>query len=203
MTEDIRQHSEIRIVVVDDNRNFQNLMRTILRNLGFRRIEMFGDSDAALGHLTQNFIDFAFVDLAMPHLDGLEWISTVRHLRSVQNQLMPCVLVTGHSSKRTVHSAIKAGADDVLSKPVSPKAIHDHMLRLLESPRSYVHSAGGYFGPDVHDLRSHMSREAPGPRELLAANAQRATRRPHGPTGPVPGLNVPVRPVPSDTTFLD
>ena len=34
-----------RIAVLDDNRNFQNLMRTMLRHLGFRHVEVFGDPD--------------------------------------------------------------------------------------------------------------------------------------------------------------
>jgi CheY-like chemotaxis protein len=202
--------AERRVVVVDDNRNFQQVMRVMLRSFGFRRIDVIAEADHFLGHLEHHHVDFAFVDLVMTGTGGsrqagLSLIRAVRRSPVVVNRAMPMVLVTGHASRGVIVASVEAGADHVLAKPVSPHTVLACLKALKGSERSYGRGADGYFGPDISEARQRLERrlrlsegrrpEAPRATSLAAPAA--GSGRPY----PVPGFNVPVRD--DSSHFLD
>lgn len=198
MVDSVAHHAERRLIVIDDNRNFQNLMRTILRHLGFRSVEVFGDPVAAKTYVAQNQIDLVFVDISMPAFDGVRWIGAVRVDPTVRNRMMPIVVVSGHTSRAVVQAAVNAGADDVLSKPISPRTLHDRALRLLDRPPRYVERANGYVGPDLVLGPRRLERIGRGARSDSGGGRRAEMARPA-----LPGFNVPLKTPEADMTFLD
>lgn len=181
---------DARLIVVDDNRNFQILMRTMLRHLGFRHVEVFADPGEALSHVVDNAVDLALVDLFMPGIDGLQWVRRVRRLAGVANPDMGVIMVTGHAVRRIVVEAVAAGVDAVLVKPLSPDILMRHMRQVLTTRPAYVRRAGGYWGPDatatLARLRGDVVPVAPAPViEHVPAAAERGRRS-------LPGLDVEI-----------
>ena len=201
MADSVAHHAERRLIVIDDNRNFQHLMRTILRHLGFRSVEVFGDPVAAKAYVAQNHVDLVFVDISMPAFDGVRWIGAIRVDPAVRNRMMPIVVVSGHTSRAVVQAAVNAGADDVLSKPISPRTLHDRALRLLDRPQRYVERANGYVGPDLMLGPRRPERSGRGARNDYGVDRRADVVRRTMPA--LPGFNVPLKTPEADMTFLD
>lgn len=137
----------LRALVVDDNRHFLAIMRTMLRAFGVRQIFDCVDAVQAFEALKSSEIDFALVDLKLDSIDGLEFTNLVRSASDSQNPRMPIIMVTAYSERSNVERAIASGIDEFLVKPVSPKMLYERICSVIERPRTYVR-VGGYFGPD-------------------------------------------------------
>ena len=195
--------ADVRICVLDDNRNFQNLMRTLLRSMGFRRVDVFADPIAARAFVVETPCDLAFIDLVMPGISGIEWVRTVRRSAMLANPTMPIALVTGHADRRVLDAAVNAGVDDLLVKPLSPATLHRHTMRLLHHPVPYVRGVNGYFGPNLRGVHTNGFAAALNDRrdggDARIDRGRRFSRS-------VPGLHVELRSRPvygGEQTFLD
>ena len=196
--------ADLRICVVDDNRNFQNLFRTLLRGMGFRRVDLFADPEEAMSLIASTPVDVTFVDLVMPRRNGIDWVRNVRRTSRLANPTMSIALVSGHVDRRVLEAAVRAGVDDVLVKPLSPATLHRHLRRLVTRPLPYVRGSDGYFGPDPRILRvGPKQEESTGGTVAVADRDEVGIRRP---VRQVPGLHVERRHEPGYTTaqaFLD
>ncbi len=200
---------DLRTVVIDDNRHFQTIMRTMLRHFGFRHVEAFADPHQAMTFVTENPTDIAFVDHQMPELTGVEWTRRVRRTPSLANRDMTIIMVTGNADTRLLHSALGAGVDDVLAKPLAPHTLMRHIMRAIGRPRHYHRGAEGYYGPDIAPalrrfrqcLRSRNSAPPPVlPAELPSASA------PARVLPKLSGISVEIRDRPgydADALFID
>ena len=191
---------DVRICVLDDNRNFQNLMRTLLRAMGFRRVDVFSDPAAAGAFVVDTPVDLAFVDLIMAGENGIDWVRRIRRSSLLANPVMPIALVTGLADKRVVDAAVFAGADDVIAKPLSPATLHRHAVRLLHHPSPYVRGVDGYFGPNLRGVHTRSQRVDAGVTGRRTNPEQPRTWR------TLPGLHVAIhQPTRYDgeQTFLD
>jgi DNA-binding response OmpR family regulator len=102
-------------MVVDDDPDVQLMARTTLEVDG---CEVIGatDGEAALEALRATPVDLILLDLRMPLLDGLE---TLRHLRQIGDDT-PVIIVTAYATVPNAIEAMKLGAIDLLSKPLTP-----------------------------------------------------------------------------------
>lgn len=140
--------SELSVLIVDDSRYFVSLLRTIVRGLGVKAIYEAPNAVSALEMLNTTPIDMAFIDLAMPGIDGLELIGMVRDSADSPNRTLPIIVLTSDSRRTSIMKAIAVGADLYLTKPVRSYDVHSHMSHLLQRPRHYVQVPGSYFGPE-------------------------------------------------------
>jgi FixJ family two-component response regulator len=111
--------------VVDDDASFRTAIERRLRHAGY---EVETHSSA------QNLLDLLLggaekpgcilLDLQMPGLNGLELQSRLIEISSI----LPIVFVTGHSDIPATVQAIKAGAEDFLTKPIPS----EHMIAAIE-----------------------------------------------------------------------
>lgn len=205
MTPAIPDIAAKRIVVLDDNRNFQNMMRGMLRAFGFRNVDVLSEAAALVTLLEQNHVDLGFFDLVMTgsggsRTAGIDAVKAVRWSKRIVNRTMPIVLVTGHASRPVVEAASLAGADHVLAKPISPQSLCSVITAMLAQPPRYVASEGDYFGPDLDVVRRRLKRAAA---ERRPAHQDDPASRPVEPrrAPSIPGLNVPIKD--SDAAFLD
>jgi PAS domain S-box-containing protein len=76
--------------------------------------------------------DVMLIDWRMPGMDGLD---TLRGMQRRLGRLPPSVLVTALNEASGWREARAAGFGTVLSKPITPSALHDALARLLREPR--------------------------------------------------------------------
>ena len=149
-----------RILIVDDEPNARLVFRTTLQSDGYAVFEA-EDGETALGFLNASPFDLVLLDLKMPGIGGME---TLRRLRHAGHDV-PVVMVTAHGSIPDAVQAMKYGAIDFLSKPLTPavlrKVVGDVVRRHAEGkaapepepvPTSPAPSAVVTVGPPVVDL---------------------------------------------------
>jgi DNA-binding response OmpR family regulator len=102
-----------RILVVEDEPAFADLIATWLGQHGFRPIIAHDGLEAVRLFETEE-PDLILLDLALPHLDGWEVIRRVR-----ATSVVPIVVVTARGAVADKVRGLVEGADDYMTKPVS------------------------------------------------------------------------------------
>jgi len=114
------------ILVVDDQPEHRQLMTGILEPLGFCLEEACSGADC-LRKVQQNAFDLILLDLSMADMDGLE---TAKQLRNI-GYLCPIVVLTANAYSTDRVSAINAGCNDFLAKPLQvPELLYKLKLHL-------------------------------------------------------------------------
>ncbi|MFB6227427.1 MAG: PAS domain S-box protein [Halobacteriales archaeon] len=104
---------EIRVLAVDDNRNFVELTAESLEREDDAFTVLTATSAAdGLDRLDADRVDCIVSDYDMPRMDGIEFLRTVRD----EHGDLPFVLFTGKGSERVASDAISAGVTDYLQK---------------------------------------------------------------------------------------
>jgi two-component system response regulator RegA len=103
-----------RLLLVDDDPAFLQVLGKAMGRRGFDVITSFGISDAVA--VARNAkIDMAVIDLKLEKESGLDLILLLIEI----NPEINIVVLTGYSSIATAVTAIKRGASEYLSKPVT------------------------------------------------------------------------------------
>lgn len=147
----------LRVAVVDGGRNFRSLLRTMLRHLGFRQIDVFDDPDEALVHVRRVGVDLALVDLVMPKRNGIQWTAAARRGGDLADPDMAIVMMSGHAVRAVLEPAVSAGIDGFLVKPISQETLVGHARKVLFRRPAYVAGPDGYWGPDFRRTRQRLA----------------------------------------------
>ena len=128
--------------VVDDDASFRTAIERRLKHAGYE-VETYSSAQHLLDR--QPGVErpgCILLDVQMPGLSGLELQDRLIELGSI----LPIVFVTGHSDIPTTVRAIKAGAEDFLTKPIPSEQMIDAIERamahyeLARSQRSELNS---------------------------------------------------------------
>ena len=106
----------LRILVVEDDEIAAEFLAIHLEGLGCR-VETAPDGERGLAMLIASRFDVLISDWMMPRMDGVELI---RRAREEIEHYLHVILITAANEERTITSALEAGADDFLYKPVTP-----------------------------------------------------------------------------------
>ena len=119
-----------RILVVDDDESLRRVMQVQLEQEGYA-VTCASTGQAALRVLEESPQDLAIVDLKMPGLSGVEFLTRVRG----EYPETVVLLITAFATVETAVEAMKLGAYDYLTKPVSGDALRLVVGRALENVR--------------------------------------------------------------------
>jgi len=138
--------SNVKILIVEDNKHMRQLLLAVLRALGIRSTREAEDGKEGLEALREFLPDLIICDWEMPILDGPGFVQAVRRGDDSANPFVPIVMLTGHADASRVLVARDLGANEFLVKPMSPQALYSRVMRIIGEPRMFV-SNKGYFGP--------------------------------------------------------
>lgn len=127
-----------RILVVDDEPNVRLVFRTALEAVGHEVTEAV-DGEDALRKLRGGRFDLALLDLRMPVMDGMETLQRIRD----ENLNVPVIMITAHGSIPDAVEAMRLGAIDFVSKPVTPEPLRRAVADLLERHAAPQSASGG------------------------------------------------------------
>ena len=85
---------------------------------------------AGLALIDAESFDILLLDLRMPGMDGFEVMESIR-ARTDDRARLPIIVVTADTAVDLRERCLKAGADDVLFKPIAMDALFDSIGRLL------------------------------------------------------------------------
>ncbi len=126
----------VKVLIVDDNPNMRQLMRTLLGAVGVEEPQEAADAAAALKILEGWTPDVALVDYLMPTMTGMELTERIRSHEKPVVARMPVIIVTGHGETENIQKASEAGANDFIVKPFTAKVLIGRIQRCLRDPRT-------------------------------------------------------------------
>ncbi|PYU17128.1 MAG: hypothetical protein DMG29_02365 [Acidobacteria bacterium] len=119
-----------KVLVVDDDPVLCELLREVLSTE--LEAHAMTDSAQASARIREEKFDAVFLDVRMPHPDGIE---LARHVRSSKlNQTTPIVMITGDEDRNAMMRAFQAGATFFLSKPVD----RPRLMRLIRATEGFM-----------------------------------------------------------------
>ncbi len=108
----------MRILAIDDEPIFCDLLRTRLEQLGYRDVEtaFTGPEALQIAAAKTKPVECFIVDIRMMPMDGIE---LVRKLRAIpHHQATPIVMLSALTDKASIDAAFMAGANDYITKPL-------------------------------------------------------------------------------------
>ena len=111
--------------IVDDDESFRHSTARLLRALGYT-VETYGSGDDLLARVRRG-PGCLVLDVRMPGPSGLE----LQQILATRGEGLPIVFLTGHGDIPMSVSAMRAGAEDFLTKPVPMAQLKDAIDRAL------------------------------------------------------------------------
>lgn len=109
------------ILVVEDNRANQVLIRTYVEGFGYRSALAAGGAEA-VEFAKHNHCDLVLMDIQMPGMDGIAATQAIRELGGA-HQALPIIALTASASAQERTDFLAAGLDEVVTKPIDPKEL--------------------------------------------------------------------------------
>lgn len=160
---------KLNILVVDDSRIMLSLIRSILSLQGANVIECHDGQDAIDVLESGQSVDMVITDYIMPKKDGIELSKYIR--KNLQRSDLPIIILTSIGKPSVVLNALRAGANDYLTKPFS----RDELLARIKNHAQLI-----YFHRQLqHELEERQKREIAVQEELKQARETQQTILPH------------------------
>jgi CheY-like chemotaxis protein len=110
------QQRRMRVIVIEDNRDFSQLFGDMLQIMGCDAT-VFSNARAGLEMAKKNLPDIIFCDLGLPgDMDGFAFARALRANKELAH--IPLIAVSGYTSDEHKERAVHAGFDRVFPKPV-------------------------------------------------------------------------------------
>ena len=107
-----------KILIADDEPDILEILKYNLANEGYEVITA-KDGDEALEKARRNLPDLVVLDIMMPKKNGVEVCQILRNQAAFKNTLI--IFLTALNDEGTQVKGLETGADDYVSKPVSPR----------------------------------------------------------------------------------
>ena len=181
-----------RILVVDDEIDTLNLLRTILEISGYQAVTTLNSTDAiTLAEVEHP--DVVLLDIMMPQLDGFTLCKMMRLHPATMN--LPIVFVTAYSALDLEDRRMEAGADMVLPKPIGMDTLIEAVEKVVSMHPQPKKGTGNLIGiPSMKSILSATSTQT-SPVVPSATSTQTSPVVPSTPTPP-PAAPVPETPKP-------
>ena len=118
-----------KILVVEDERSIQTIVRTYLESAGFSVICV-DNGLLALLAAREHQPDLVILDLNLPGMDGFEVTTRLRQESDVY-----ILMLTARSEEGDLVAGLRIGADDYLTKPFSPRELVARVEAILRRRR--------------------------------------------------------------------
>lgn len=131
----MRINPDTSILIVDDDDDVINYMKTLLRKNGYLNIHAESDGVKAVDYVEQSYmenkkIDVILADWEMPELDGIHFLDYLK--RNADFNDIPFVMVTADSDRVHVVEAINHGVSQYLIKPFDEKKLMSKINQVMK-----------------------------------------------------------------------
>jgi DNA-binding response OmpR family regulator len=135
-------------MIVEDDAAVRDILTIALEREGMT-VEAVEDGETALAQITSAgpSPDLVLLDIMLPGVDG---VTVCQELRRVSD--VPVIMLTAREGERNVVVGLEVGADDYVTKPVSPAEVVSRVRaqlrrRVTSSRTSWWTSRAGTSGP--------------------------------------------------------
>jgi two-component system, chemotaxis family, chemotaxis protein CheY len=113
----------MRALIVDDSRTMRQFLGQIVARMGYTILEAGNGIEALTVMQGCTDLQVALIDIDMPEMNGMELLDAVRK-DSLWAELR-IMMVSSHSTQEAVHTALLAGAQEYLMKPLTREMLED------------------------------------------------------------------------------
>ena len=118
-----------RILVADDMQMTRRVLKSALVRAGLNDITEVENGEELLLKMKADTFDLIICDWDMPKLSGIDALRAIRGDEAYKD--MPFVMVTAMTDKEYVKTAIEAGINDYITKPIKPELFIKKVKSLL------------------------------------------------------------------------
>ena len=123
---------DARILMIDDEEANLDLLERILEPMGFHHLRR-STKPEEVPELCREFSpDLVLLDIVMPGLTGVELLERLR-AEWDEEEYRPVLILTSDHSQSTKRKGLSAGAQDFLTKPLSPAEVRLRVKNLLQT----------------------------------------------------------------------
>lgn len=145
------------ILVVDDEQSIRRTLEGIFLDEGFEVITA-SNGEEALKLFAQHTPSLVLLDIWLPGIDG---ISTLRHIRSL-NSNTPIIMMSGHASISSAIEATRIGASEFIEKPLELSNLLETVYGLFDN-RTVEKNSLGDAGSEVNYNSQNYDSQAVNP----------------------------------------
>lgn len=150
------------IHVVDDDASFRKSIAQLLQISGYG-VALYDSAEGLLRTPPQLRLGCVLLDVRMPGLSGPELQDRLAQM----GLPLPIIFLTGYGTISTTVQAIKAGAEDFLTKPIAKKDLLNAVARAVERSRVMLAER-----EQIDDLEKRVNTLTPQERKVFALVAQ-------------------------------
>lgn len=117
--------SEMKILVAEDSRPVQLVLKTFISQIGIEP-QYVETGSAAFGKLSSNKFDLALIDVHLPEMDGREVVSKIRE----EGITIPIIAMTTGEDPELLVSCLDAGYNSFLLKPIKKDELTQLIIKI-------------------------------------------------------------------------
>jgi len=124
-----------KILIVDDDENIRNTMKTILEDEGYL-VDLAATGSEAVQKTKKTAYNIALLDIRLPDMEGVELLKLIKDTVPRTRKIM----VTGYPSMQNAVAALNKNADAYLIKPIDIEnflSIIKEQLQLQENEKQF------------------------------------------------------------------
>ncbi|GAB1481464.1 sigma-54 dependent transcriptional regulator [Treponema sp.] len=121
---------KLRVLIIDDEKNLRESLGQYLEGEGLEA-RLAASGEEARSILENKSFDAVVVDLRMPQMSGLEFLTWLKD----SGPLIPAIMISAHGELADAVQAMKLGASDYLVKPFDPEELVLRLRRVVEDSR--------------------------------------------------------------------
>lgn len=131
MVESSQVSRELKVLVVEDEREIRELITLLLLRQGYQ-VQHASSSEEAYEFLNNNKFDLMVLDWMLPQESG---VSLLQRLPKIKKSI-PVLMVTAKAEPNDIVAGLEAGADDYITKPFEPNIFAARVRALLRRAMS-------------------------------------------------------------------
>ncbi len=124
----MRPGGNAKVLVVEDVKLNQLLMKTLLEDGGFE-MDIAENGKIAIEKMKKGSYDIILMDLQMPEMNGFE---ATEYIRKHIDEVIPIIALTADVTTADVEQCKAVGMNDYISKPIDEKLLYKKLARFLK-----------------------------------------------------------------------
>jgi len=120
---------EMEVLVVDDASAIRRIVRSLLKELGFKNIREAENGQTALDELKRKKADFVVCDWNMPVMTGIDLLRAIRADDALKS--VPVLMVTAETKQEHIIEAVQAGVSNYIIKPFNAQTLQEKLNKIF------------------------------------------------------------------------
>jgi DNA-binding response OmpR family regulator len=126
--------ASLRVLIVEDNPYLRKLIRSLLVNVGVKKIDEGTDGLAGFEAIKNLDPDIVILDWDLPLLNGAELVRIIRTPGTPATVNVPIIMFGTSAERRPIVEAKRLGVNACLVMPISAKTLLDRIVAIFAKP---------------------------------------------------------------------